>query len=153
MNKENLKNDIKLWIALQIIVPSFILIFVWFYSAIYCQLSHPFYKTFSGADLILAGALMTIGIFIEAQSEALSSAYPNRQNPDTLYLLIIGILLLIVYGFLKASSFNFSYPALSKDAPELPIIMNSAISILSFFCAVAYSVYFKLNTINLNLPK
>lgn len=132
-----------MWVGFHVAIPFLFLLFIYLYSWIYTEIDYSFFKTFAGADLILAGALLLLGIFFEELFFSKEEKTKDFKH-QTYLLALCSICYLFVYGLLKAASFSFSYPlAGSQDAVSNKIIINTLTSILVYLASGTQVVRYK----------
>ena len=141
MNK-NLKHW--LWLSFEVLVPVLFVISIWPISHHIIGLEHPFERALSSADLLPLGALILIGIIIEVSFDEKINNNNFLFSPIMVLGCVMALLLLFVYGFMKAESFSFDISKIGTPEDDGRMSLFSDISLLSITASCIYAILIKL---------
>jgi len=135
-----LRLKFKFWLAFQVLVPTLSVALIWPAHVLFNR-PFGFERTFSGADLLLLGALLLFGAMIDIYYEQRASNLLDDDVLDTLYIVngAAGLLLMIIYGFLRIYMVLYDFPQTATVSPPDEVKGCAYASLIGLIAAAAWS--------------
>ena len=100
------------WFLLEFVLPTFFVFLLWPVSRYLLNLSYPYERSLAGADLIPVACILLITVAVEALfGEVVRESKSSTLTMISVAALVISMILLAGYGFLKAEYLRYTFPS------------------------------------------
>lgn len=153
-NSVKLKSHLKKWGCLEIFIPVFIVLAVyWPLGSYMAKIPHLFNKIFASAELLPISAIILLKIYTEVQELNLSDDKDKDIDGilDTLHYLALGFAFIVIfcYGYVKFEYLKYTFP-LDDSIPVDDVIKSiGRFSIIVAFASVGVASFCKIRCFKL----